>query len=100
MLTSNRSAAAAVFSLAAALSAQCPPGAPMPRDIALATQLPATGPAQSRLQTGLAALASGNQAEARGHFYAALEFHPSSTDLLLELACACGDDHDLLAQWL
>ncbi len=99
MLIIHRSIAAAALSLAAALSAQCPPGAPMPRDIALETTLPKTGPAQKRLQTGLGALQTGDHHEARKHMFAALEFHPCSPDLLLELMLACGDDPDAFAQW-
>ena len=104
MLTPTRSAAAVAFflmaSLPTALSAQCPSGAPMPRDIALETTLPASGPARLRLQAGLAALNNGQPEEARQHFFAALEFHPSSVALLLELVCACGDDTDVLSQWV
>lgn len=117
MQTSLRSAAAAVASLASALpvagtllatailfsdrevATQVPQGAPMPQDVALETTLPASGPAQKRLQTGLAALESGSHEEARGHLFAALEFHPSSPDVLLELLCASSDDLDLLSQW-
>lgn len=71
----------------------------MPQDIALETTLPATGPALARRQTGLAASKNGKFAEARKHLFAALEFHPSSPDLLLDLVCACADDPDALAQW-
>ncbi|HIE69648.1 MAG TPA: hypothetical protein EYP98_05485, partial [Planctomycetes bacterium] len=71
----------------------------MPRDIALETTLPKTGPAQKRLQTGLGALQTGDHHEARKHMFAALEFHPCSPDLLLELMLACGDDPDAFAQW-
>jgi len=71
----------------------------MPRDLVIETTLPKTGPAQKRLQTGLGALQSGDHVEARKHLFAALEFHPSSPDLLLELMLACGDDADALAQW-
>jgi hypothetical protein len=90
---------AAALSVCAPLTAQCPPGATMPRDLALETTLPATGPAMTRRQTGLGALADGNLAEARKHLFAALEFHPSAADLLLDIVCACGDDADLLQQW-
>jgi hypothetical protein len=99
MLTPIRSAATAVLSIAAALSAQVPPGAPMPRDVALETTLPATGPAQQRMQTGIAALQKGQFEEARKHLFAALEFHPSSPDLLLELVFASSDNLDALSQW-
>jgi hypothetical protein len=71
----------------------------MPRDVTLETTLPATGPAQQRMQTGIAALKSGNFEEAREHLFAALEFHPSSPDLLLELVCASTNDLDALSQW-
>ncbi|MGK0304242.1 MAG: hypothetical protein ACI89X_005150, partial [Planctomycetota bacterium] len=99
MLTSIRSAAAAVLFLVGALSAQVPPGAPMPRDVALETTLPATGPAQQRMQTGLAALKNGNFDEARKHLFAALEFHPSSPDVLFELICASSNNLDAMSQW-
>ena len=98
MLTSIRSATAAVL-FAGVLSAQVPPGAPMPRDVSLETTLPATGPAQQRMQTGIAALKNGNFEAARQHLFAALEFHPSSPDLLLELVCASSDNLDALSQW-
>ncbi|MCK5942135.1 MAG: hypothetical protein KAI24_09215, partial [Planctomycetes bacterium] len=91
--------AAAALSVSAPLAAQCPPGATMPRDLSLETTLPATGPATTRRQTGLKALAEGRLAEARDHLFAALEFHPSSPELLLDLVCACGDDPAALAQW-
>jgi len=71
----------------------------MPRDVTLETTLPAKGPAQQRMQTGIAALKSGNFEEAREHLFAALEFHPSSPDLLLELVCASTNDLDALSQW-
>lgn len=99
MLIPRRSIATALLSLTGALPAQCPPGAPMPRDLSIETTLPDKGPAQKRLQTGLGALQNGDHKEARKHLFAALEFHPSSPDLLLELLLACGDDPDALAQW-
>lgn len=99
MLTPIQSAATIALSLVGVLSAQVPPGATMPRDVTLETTLPATGPAQQRMQTGIAALKSGNFEEAREHLFAALEFHPSSPDLLLELVCASTNDLDALSQW-
>jgi len=71
----------------------------MPRDRALEKTLPGDGPARTRQRTGLTALKNGNAAAARGHLFAALEFHPSSPELLLDVLCACGDDPDLLQQW-
>ncbi|MEZ6037270.1 MAG: hypothetical protein R3F29_07300 [Planctomycetota bacterium] len=91
--------AAATLCLAASLLAQCPPGAPMPQDVSLETTMPDGGPAHLRVQTGIAARDAGDLAAARRHFEAALEFHPSSPDVLLELVCSCGDDADLLALW-
>ena len=90
--------AGALF-LHAALIAQCPPGATMPRDLSLATTLPESGPATTRRATGKSALAKGAPADARPHLFAALEFHPASPDLLLDLVSACVDDPDLLQQW-
>ena len=91
-------AAGALF-FHAALIAQCPPGATMPRDLSLATTLPESGPTTTRRATGKSALAKGALADARPHLFAALEFHPASADLLLDLVSACGDDPDLLQQW-
>ena len=91
--------AAAAILACAPLHAQCPPGATMPRDLALETELPDTGPATTRRQTGLRALANGTPKDAWPHLFAALEFHPSSADLLLDIVCACADDPDLLQQW-
>jgi hypothetical protein len=99
MLTPFRSAATAALAFVGVLSAQVPPGAPMPRDVALETTLPATGPAQQRMQAGLTALTNGNFEEARKHLFAALEFHPSSPDLLLELVCASSNNLDAMSQW-
>ena len=99
MLTPHRFIATAALSLIGTLSAQCPPGAPMPLDLTLETTLPPTGPAQKRLATGLGALQRGDHAEARKHIFAALEFHPSSPELLLELILACSDDQDAMAEW-
>ena len=72
----------------------------MPRDLALETTMPATGPAMTRRQTGLKALGEGAPAAALPHLLAALEFHPSAAELLLDIVCACGDDPDQLNQWV
>lgn len=61
--------------------------------------MPATGPAMTRRQTGLSALDNGSFADARKHLFAALEFHPSASNLLLDILCACADDPDQLQQW-
>ncbi|HEB54332.1 MAG TPA: hypothetical protein ENI87_13855, partial [bacterium] len=79
--------------------AQCPPGAAMPHDVALETVVPAQGPARTRMQTGTAALAAGDAAAARTHLLAALEFHPSSAEILFEVVRASADDPDPLALW-
>ncbi|MEC8653597.1 MAG: hypothetical protein VXY92_13665 [Planctomycetota bacterium] len=94
-----RPLAAAALAVSASISAQCPPGATMPRDLQLETTLPATGPAMTRRQTGVRALESGAPADARPHLLAALEYHPSAAALLLDLVCACADDPDLMEQW-
>lgn len=94
-----RPLAVAALAVCAPICAQCPPGATMPRDLLLETTLPATGPAMTRRQTGLRALRGGSPADARPHLLAALEYHPSAADLLLDLVCACADDADLLQQW-
>ena len=96
---SLRPIAAAALAACAALPAQCPPGATMPRDLALETTMPPAGPAMTRRRTGVDALERGSPADARPHLFAALEFHPSAADLLLDVVCACGDDPDLLQRW-
>ena len=103
MLTPNatrvRPLAAAALFVCATSAAQCPPGAKMPRDLSLETTLPESGPAATRRATGLSALDKGAPADARPHLFAALEYHPSSAALLLDLVCACGDDPDQLQRW-
>ncbi len=94
-----RPLAAAVLSTCSPLAAQCPPGATMPRDLALETTMPASGPASTRRQTGLTAMSNGAPKDALPHLFAALEFHPSSPELLLDVVCACAGDADLLQQW-
>ncbi|HEX6813427.1 MAG TPA: hypothetical protein VF384_17545 [Planctomycetota bacterium] len=85
--------------LAAPLPAQCPPGAPMPHDLANETAVPAQGAAHVRWQAGKDALAKGDFAAARQHLFAALEFHPASPPLLLDVLLACRDDKDMQSLW-
>ncbi len=90
-----RSCVAVVLTNAAV--AQCPPGAPMPLDVAIETAAPGEGPARLRWDAGRSALAKDDFAAARGHLQAALEFHPSSAPILFDLMLASRDDADLLA---
>ncbi|HEX5052562.1 MAG TPA: hypothetical protein VFZ65_12375 [Planctomycetota bacterium] len=85
--------------LAAPLLAQCPPGAPMPQDLALETTVADQGAAATRWQLGKGALARGELEAARQHLLAALEFHPSSAAILFDLLLACRDDKDLQQLW-
>ena len=85
--------------LAAPLCAQCPPGAPMPRDLAIETAVPGDGAVHVRWQAGKDALAAGDLAAARKHLFAALEFHPASPPILFDLLLACRDDKDMQALW-
>src|SRR5262245_17875684 len=85
--------------LAAPLCAQCPPGAPMPRDLAIETAVPGEGAVHVRWQAGKDALAAGDLAAARKHLFAALEFHPASPPILFDLLLACRDDKDMQALW-
>ena len=74
--------------LTAPLLAQCPPGAPMPTDLAIETTIPAEGAAHARWLTAKAAFAAGDLAAARKHLLSALEFHPASAPLLFDLLVA------------
>lgn len=85
--------AAVAFAMAASpLLAQCPPGAPMPTDLALEQQVPDGGPGKVRWQAGQQALQSGDTAAARRHLFEALEFHPGAAPLLLDMALATRGD--------
>ncbi|MCC7064313.1 MAG: hypothetical protein IT456_15995 [Planctomycetes bacterium] len=91
---------ASVLCLCGVLEAQCPPGAQMPLDLATQSAVPAEkGPADQRWQMARAALQAGKLEEARQHLLSALEFHPASPALLLDLVRASGEDPDLLALW-
>lgn len=83
----------------AAAVAQCPPGAPMPQDLSLETNVAEAGAARVRWQTAQDALKSGDLAAAQKHLLAALEFHPSAPALLLDLAIACRADAALAPLW-
>jgi hypothetical protein len=85
--------------LTAPLCAQCPPGAPMPRDLAIETAVPRDGAVDVRWQAGKDAFAKGDLATARKHLCAALEFHPASPPLLFDLLLACRDDKDMQTLW-
>ncbi|MCA8953303.1 MAG: hypothetical protein KDE27_27575, partial [Planctomycetes bacterium] len=91
---------AVLFALAALLPAQCPPGAPMPQDLASLTATPpANSPGELRWQLGQKALAAGKLEDARGHLREALALHPASAPILLDLVRAAGDDADLREYW-
>ncbi|MEC7584169.1 MAG: hypothetical protein VYE77_07610, partial [Planctomycetota bacterium] len=90
--------------LAAAAVAQAPPGATPPLDTkSLAATPAAKSAADTRWQLGRTALANGSAAEAIPHLLAALEFHPNSPAILLDLALACQatpEGEDRTALWL
>ena len=70
----------------------------MPLDLATQSAVPVEkGPADLRWQMAKAALQAGKLEEARQHLLSALEFHPASAALLLDLVRAAGEDPDLLA---
>lgn len=84
---------------AAPLAAQVPPGAPIPTEVASRSAVPAErSPAAARWQTARTALQAGDREGALTHLIAALEFHPASVALLLDMVRAAPDD-DRLALW-
>jgi hypothetical protein len=85
-------AVAPFLALVTAVTAQCPPGAPMPADVALDTTVASQGAARVRWQAALDAKKAGDVDAARRHLLAALEFHPSAPALLLDAALAFRDD--------
>lgn len=91
--------AAVALSSCLAAVAQCPPGAPLPLDLAAETTLADQGAAHVRWRTGLDAIAAGDHAAAQQHLFAALEFHPAAPALLLELALLLRGDRDLGPLW-
>ncbi|MCR9246796.1 MAG: DUF1080 domain-containing protein [bacterium] len=73
----------------------------MPAELATLSATPAEGsPAAIRWSVGKTALQNGDLAEARRHFRAALELHPCSTEVLLDLLHATADDPDLQELWI
>lgn len=93
-------AVAAILSLGAGASAQCPPGAPMPTDLASLSADPVDGsPAHVRWTLGRKAIDGGDLATAREHLRAALALHPCSAAVLLDLLRASAGDADLLSYW-
>jgi hypothetical protein len=91
---------ATLLSLLTTAVAQCPPGAPMPSDVAIETTLPNPGAAATRWQLAQDALAAGDTATARQHLLAALEFHPAAPALLFDLAIATAKEPELGPLWL
>ncbi len=85
-------AAAAFVTAIGPILAQHPPGAPMPVDLGLDQAAPASGPGKVRWQTGQQSLQAGDFAAARRHLAEALEFHPSASALLLDMALATRSD--------
>ena len=86
--------------LASSIPAQCPPGAQMPRDLQALSATPAAGSAAAvRWQFGQQAIADGERTEAQRHLIAALQLHPSSRAILLDLVRAAGDDTDQQLLW-
>ncbi|MGE3174742.1 MAG: hypothetical protein AB7O97_19085 [Planctomycetota bacterium] len=70
-------------------AAQAPPGRTPPTEVTVLDARPAEGsPAMVRWQLGRDAAAKGDPAAATAHLLAALEFHPASPSLLLDLALA------------
>jgi hypothetical protein len=89
----------ALLTVAATLAAQCPPGAPMPRDLTLETTVPEGGAADVRWRAAKDAQKANDLAGTQKHLLAALEFHPSSPALLFDLALAFRGDKDLGPLW-
>ncbi|MFN9946500.1 MAG: hypothetical protein ACK56S_06615, partial [Planctomycetota bacterium] len=83
----------------AAVAAQVPPGAPMPKDLSLETVVPEQGAAKVRWQTGKDALAANDAAAAQKHLLEALQFHPSAAAILFDLALAWRGDADFAPLW-
>ncbi|MEC7582803.1 MAG: hypothetical protein VYE77_00665 [Planctomycetota bacterium] len=76
--------------IVAAATAQAPPGATPPLETKGLAATPAEkSAADTRWQLGRAALANGTAEAALPHLLAALEFHPNSPAILLDLALAC-----------
>lgn len=71
----------------------------MPTDLSIETTMPEAGAAATRWKLGHDALVAGDLATARQHLLAALEFHPASPVLLLDLALACREDAELGPLW-
>jgi hypothetical protein len=72
----------------------------MPTDLQTQSATPvAQGPADARWQLARTALAAGKSTEATQHLLEALEFHPASPALLLDLVRAAAPDADPLALW-
>src|SRR5688572_22185011 len=88
-----------LFAFTAAATAQCPPGALMPQDLGSEATMPDPGAAATRWRAAQDAGKAGDLAAARAHLFAALEFHPSSPVLLLDLALLLHEDADLAATW-
>lgn len=83
------------------LPSQAPPGAEPPRDITGLDAVPAAnGPADVRWLLAKAALQQGQSEAAIKHLLAALELHPDSPPLLLDLVRATTDSPDAQALWL
>ncbi len=86
--------------VAADLVAQLPPGTSPPRSCdAMDAEPAADSPAMARWRLGKDTLASGDGAAAITHLLAALEFHPASQPVLLDLVAAA-DGNDARAYWL
>ena len=99
----NKATAVALLSVTAA-AAQVPPGASPPLHTTTLDALPGGQSASGiRWQLGRDAMARGQHEAALSHLLAALEFHPDSPAILLDIALACrelsgGDDPTAL--WL
>lgn len=91
---------AAAASCLLPLAAQCPPGARLPSDIAVLAATPApNGPADQRWRLGRDELQAGRGDAAVKHLLAALEFHPDSPALLLDLLRATAETTDARELW-
>ncbi|MBL8755475.1 MAG: hypothetical protein JNK15_19400 [Planctomycetes bacterium] len=89
----------AIAIVAQGAHAQCPPGAPMPRDLTLETTVPEGGAADVRWRAAKDAQKANDLTATQKHLLAALEFHPSSPALLFDLAQAFRTDKDLGPLW-
>lgn len=102
MLTGSYLRSVSITALLAALApAQTPPGVEPPGDTSALDAVPAAnGPADARWQVAKAALQQGLAKDAIVPLLSALELHPDSPPLLLDMVRATADDADAQQLWI